>query len=391
MSNRLAFFTFIIATLLAGCASTPTRINGLNLENSGLISDIELNGVLISHGDKFVLDKAFHIPTVPSIDYPSAPWDFSVSFTDIPTGPWKFNGSTLFPEFDSSSITCEEGDQNTPGDCGRYKQLSGPFINIECESRFFVPNSSITYSERRNEIERKKTKEREKTEVEYDYTYEYNYIYKDREGNILDREKIEAEHDNTIGKTVTDTVVGVGLVGVIAGIVVVMGASQVAFAPLEIGMNTLGVCTEHERRIWFDHDEFFDTVKNTVLNDYGSVNAYVTDIRQASMAYKTLANIDNIKRGEIEPLIREWNASLNKLLPDTDRMDNYRIRYSPYAPVKIPRKEDWSRKRAVIESDILNHYAKQHTSINRQMDSYNKLLKQRHGMNINLSTEVKLH
>ena len=107
------------------------------------------------------------------------------------------------------------------------------------------------------------------------------------------------------------------------------------------------------------------------------------------MAYNTLANMDNNKRGEIEPLIQEWNASLNKLLPDTDRMDNYRIRYSPYAPVKIPRKEDWSRKRAVIESDILNHYAKQLTSIIRQMDSYNKSLKQRYGININLSTEVK--
>ena len=370
MINRLALFTFIIATLLAGCASTPTRINGLNLENSGLISDIKLSGVLISHGDKFVLDKTFHIPTVPSIDYPSAPWDFSISFTDIPTGPWKFNGSTLFPEFDSSSITCEEGDLNTPGDCDRYNQLKGPFIKIECESRLFVPNSSITYSERRNVVEQKKTKEPEKTK-ELEQTEE--------------QEETEADYKYTAGDIIGGAV---GLTA-IGAFVVVMGASQVVFAPLEIGMNTLGVCTEFERRIWFDHDEFFDTVKTTVLNDYGSINAYVTDIRQASMAYNTLAKIDNNKRGEIEPLIREWNASLNKLLPDTDRMDNYRIRYSPYDLVEIPRKQDWSKKRAVIESDIESYYAEQLTSINRQMDAYNKSLKQRYGINIDLGTEVK--
>lgn len=107
------------------------------------------------------------------------------------------------------------------------------------------------------------------------------------------------------------------------------------------------------------------------------------------MAYNTLTNIDNNKLGEIEPLIREWNASLIKLLPDNDSMDNYRIRYSPYALVEIPRKQDWGKKRAVIESDILSHYAKQRTSINRQMDTYSKSLKQKYGININLSTEVK--
>jgi len=359
MNNRKTFFAFIIATLLAGCASTPTRINGLNLENSGLTSDIELNGVLISHGDKFVLDKAFQIPTVPSVslaDIPTAPWDFSVSFADIPTGPWEFNGSTLFPEFNSSSITCADSDKKPwREDCDRYNQLKGPFIYIECKTRFIVPKSSITYSQRWNEIEREKTKiEREKTKVDDEYS--------------------------------TGEIIGGVVVTAAAGaFIVYMSPALIA----EVGLNELGVCNDSERRVWFDHDEFFDTVKKAVINDYGSINAYVTDIRQATMAYNTLTNIDNDKRGGIESLILEWESSIDKLLPENDSMDNYRIRYSPYTLVKIPRKEDWSRKRAVIESDILSHYAEQLTSINRQMDSYNKSLKQRYGININLSTEVK--
>ena len=130
MNTRLALFTFIIATLLDGCTSTPTRVSGLSPENSGLTSDIELNGVLLSQGDKFVLYKAFHIPTVPSTDIPAAPWDFSVSFTDIPTGPWEFNGSTLFPAFNSYCMRCELSG------CDPYNHLKGPFITIECESIF---------------------------------------------------------------------------------------------------------------------------------------------------------------------------------------------------------------------------------------------------------------
>lgn len=120
MNNRLTLFTFIIATILAGCASTPTRLDKLNTENTGLTSDIKLNGVLISHGNKFVLDKAFRIP--------KAPWDYSISFTDVPTGPWEFYGYSFFPKFDSSSITCADSD------CDQFNQLKGPFINFECKA-----------------------------------------------------------------------------------------------------------------------------------------------------------------------------------------------------------------------------------------------------------------
>ena len=366
MNNRLTLFTFIIATLLAGCASTPTRLDELNTENTGLTSDIKLNGVLISHGNKFVLDNAFRIP--------KAPWDYSISFTDVPTGPWEFYGYSFFPKFDSSSITCADSD------CDQFNQLKGPFINFECKAaRSYDPGPSIRYWGKTNEIER------EKTEVEHDYIYEYDPIYTDREGNKLDPEKIEVEDGLTIGDIIIGIPVGVVAIGA-------FGALAITNAPgviIESGLNKLGICTDSERRIWFDYDEYFDTVKKTILNDYGSINAYVTDIRQASMAYKTLSNIDNNKRVEVESLIREWDVSIDKLLPENDSMDNYRIRYSPYALVKIPRKEDWSRKCAVIESDILSHYAKQLTSINRQMYSYNKLLKQRYGIVINLSTEVK--
>jgi hypothetical protein len=367
MNNRLALFTFIIPTLLAGCASTPTSINGLNLENSGLTSDIELNGVLISQGDKFTLDKAFHVPTIPSVDIPTAPWEFSVSFTDIPIGPWEFDGSTLFPEFNSYCMRCELSG------CDPYIQLKGPFINVECES-IFLPKASITYWERWMKIEQKKTKgpaknkEREKTaEPE----------------KAKEREKTEVEYNYTTG----DIIVGaIGLTPIVA--IAIFNAPGVI---IESGVNELGElgCSDSWSRIWFDHDKFFDTVKQTILNDYGSISVYAADIRQASMAYNTLANIDSNKRGEIEALVREWDDSIDKLLPDNVSMDNYRIHYSPYALVEIPRKQDWSKKRADIESDILSHYAKQHTSINRQMYSFNKSLKQRYGININLSTEAK--
>ena len=350
MNNRLTFFTFIIATLLAGCASTPTRINGLNLENSGLASDIELNGVLISHGDKFVLDKAFQIHTVPSLP-----------FTEIPAGPWVFNGSTLSPEFNSRSIFCADT-ARVPSfkiDCDRYNQLKGPFIYIECETRFFVPKSSMTHSERLDEIERWKA-----------------------EFSLLEREQIKKFVDET---TIGEKIGVVVLTGAAVATIIIVSPAYIA----EHGLDELGFCHNAKKRVWFDHDEFFDTVKETIIQDYGSINAYVTDIRQASMAYNTLTNIDNNKRGEIESLILEWEVSIDKLLPENDSMDNYRIRYSPYTLVNIPRKEDWSRRRAVIESDILSHYAEQLTSIIRQMNSYNKSLKQRYGININLSTEVK--
>ena len=341
MINRLVLFTFIIPTILAGCASTPTRLHALNPENTGLTSDIVLNGVLISHGNKIFLDKAFRIS--------KAPWNYSKSFSDVPTGPWEFSGYSFFPKFDGSSITCADSD------CDQFNQLKGPFINFECKgARSSDPRPSIRYWGRSNESEREKIKEREKTEVEYNLTT----------GDVI-----------------------VGTAGLTA-----IGAFAIINAPsviIDLGVNKLGVCTDSEKRIWFDYDEYFDTVKNIILNDYGSINAYVIDIRQASMAYNTLTNIDNNKLGEIEPLIREWNASLIKLLPDNDSMDNYRIRYSPYALVEIPRKQDWGKKRAVIESDILSHYAKQRTSINRQMDTYSKSLKQKYGININLSTEVK--
>ena len=349
MNNRLALFTFIIATLLAGCASAPTRLHALNPENTGLTSDIKLNGVLISHGNKFVLDKAFRIS--------KAPWDYSKSFSDVPTGPWEFSGYSFFPKFDSSSITCADSDKIPQyEDCDRYNLLKGPFIYIQCESRFIVPKSSITYSGRLNEIEREKLNEieREKKKLE-------------REKTKLEREKTKFEYDYTIGETVGG-VVGLGVIGVYV-------IYMLPTLPVTFGLNELGVCNNSERMIRFDHDEFFDTVKKTVINDYGSINAYVTDIRQASMAYNTLTNIDNNKRWEIESLILEWEVSIDKLLPENDSMDNYRIRYSPYTLVNIPRKEDWSRRRAVIESDILSHYAEQLTSINRQMDSYNKSLK----------------
>ena len=343
MDNRLALFTFLIATLVAGCTSTPTRVNGLNPENSGVTSDIELNGVLISHGDKFVLGKAFQIPTVPHTDIPTPPGDFSVTFTKFPTGPWKFNGSTLFPEFNSESFDCADSG------CNQYNQLKGPFINIECEKTFFYKMSSLTYSERLNLIELQNT---------------------------------APEIDLTVGEAIGGAV-GLGVIGTI--LIVAKGPD----AAIVYSKNKLGACTDSKKTVWFDHDEFFDTVKKTILNDYGSINAYVTDIRQASKAANTLATINNDKRGEIETLIREWDTSLNKLLPHNVSKDNYRIRYNPYDLVEIPRKQDWDRKLAIIESDILSHYAKQHRSINRQMDSYNKSLKQIYGININLSAEVK--
>lgn len=165
MNKRLTFLTFIIATLLADCTSTPTRINGLNLENSGLASDIELNGVLISHGDKFILDKSFQIPIVPhDKDTDRVVGENSVPFTVISAGPWEFNGSTLFPEFNSLSIFCADTARILwrKVDCDRYSQLEGPFIHIECKY-FYVPKSSITYSQRLHEIEQEKAKvEREK-------------------------------------------------------------------------------------------------------------------------------------------------------------------------------------------------------------------------------------
>ena len=166
MNKRLIFFTFIMATLLAGCTSTPTRINGLNLENSGFASNIELNGVLISHDDKFILDSSFQVPTVPhgkETDYVLG--ENSVYFTSIPTGPWEFNGSTLFPGFRSSSTRCDSED------CDYYKQSKGPFIQLDCD-KFYTPNSSITYSKRLNEIIYEETKiEREKeTKVDYEFT-----------------------------------------------------------------------------------------------------------------------------------------------------------------------------------------------------------------------------
>jgi hypothetical protein len=339
----------------------------LNPENSGVTSDIELNGVLISHGDKFVLGKAFQVPTVPHTDIPKAPWDFSVSFTDISLGPWEFNGSTLFPEFNSYCVLCELSG------CDPYNQLKGPFITVECDS-IFLPKSSITYWERWMQIEQKKTKGPVKTK-EREKTAEPE--------KAKEREKTEVEYNYTTGD-----IIG-GLVGLTA-----IGAIAIVKAPgwiIESGVNESGelACSDSWTRIWFDHDKFFDTVKQTVTNDYGSINAYVTDIRQASKAANTLANINNDKRGEIEALIREWDTSLNKLLPHNVSKDNYRIRYNPYDLVEIPRKQDWDRKLAIIESDILSHYAKQHRSINRQMDSYNKSLKQRYGININLSTEVK--
>ncbi len=345
MNKRLTFLTFIIATLLAGCASAPTRINGLNFENSGLASDIELNGVLISHGDKFILNKSFQIPTVPHDKNTDRLFgENSVSFTYIPAGPWEFNGSTLFPGFNSSSLRCADSEG-----CDRYNQLKGPFIHIDCES-FYWPESSKTYSQRLHEIEREKTK----VDVEF-------------------------PKPKTAGEAIGVIVAAVGL-----GVVVVL---KLPGAIITAGLNELGVC--RKKMVWFDHDEFFDTVKEAVINDYGSIDAYVTDIRQASMAYNTLTNIDRNKRREIEALIQEWKNSINKLLPENDNIDNYHIRYSPYSLVKIPRKEDWSRKRAVIESDLLSHYTEQLASINRQLDSYNKAFKQRYGINITLSTEAK--
>ena len=350
MNKLFMFLTFIIAILLVDCASAPTRVNGLNLENSGLASGIELNGVLISHGDKFILDKSFRVPTVP---HGKETYTLSVSFTDIPAGPWEFNVSTLFPVFNSWSFHCKRREnQRAYDDCDHFNQLESPFIHIDCKKPY-TPDSSLTYSERLAEIKREKAKI--KRENEY----------------------VELTAGDVAGVTIA-----------VAGAVTYM----VLVAPvvlIDYGARELGMCAESDVIVWFDHDKFFDTVKEAIIYDYGSINAYVTDIRQASMAYNILANIDKDKREEIKVLIQEWKNSINKLLPENDSIDNYHIRYSPYSLVKIPRKEDWSSKHLVIEYDLLSHYTEQFISINRQLDSYNKTLKQRYGININLSTEAK--
>lgn len=351
-------YTFLVVTLfiLAGCASAPTRMTGLSLEHSVLASGVELNGVLISHGGKFVLDKSFQVPAVPhdkELDLLFI--EDRVSFIYIPEGPWEFNGATLFPGFDSSSISCADSEvMPWRGDCDLYSQSKGPFIHIDCKS-FYPPKSSLTYLQRLAEIRHEERKiEREKAETEKEKT------------------KVDAEY--TTGEIIGGTV-GVGL----------LGAWALLRAPgviAQAGLNKLGACANSERRVWFDHDKFFDTVKEAIINDYGAINSYVADIRQASMAFNKLANIDKGKREEIESLIQELEDSIEKQLPKYDSIDNYRIHYSPYSLVKIPRNEDWSRRPVVIETDLLSHYIEQLTSINRQFNFYIKSLKQKYGIHI---------
>ena len=325
----------LLAVLLTSCAGTPTKINELNLENPGVASGIALSGILISDGGKFILDKSFHPQNT----------DLSVRFIFIPVGPWKFNGSTLFPEFNSLSRSCKSGKA-----CDRYKQYQGPFNHVDCLKFYYAPNSRLTYSERLQIIEREQKR-------------------------IEEKKKKDTEDTKLTGGDVA------------AGSVIVVGAGvyAVVMAPLLIlyaGANELGVC-EGENIVWFDHDKFIDRVKKTIKKDYGSLDAYVADIKQASVAYKALTSINNKKRGEIENLIQEWRDSKATLLPEDDSINNYQTRYSPYSLVKIPRKAVWGVERTFIEFDLLSHYTKQLESVSRQLDLHNEVLKKKYGIDAN--------
>jgi len=259
--NPKLLVSLVLALMMAGCASTPTRINELNLENPGVASGIELSGILIRDGGKFILDKSFHPQNT----------DLSVRFIFIPVGPWKFNGSTLFPGFNSLSRSCKGGKA-----CDRYKQYKGPFNHVDCLKFYYAPNSRLTYSERLQ---------------------------------IIEREQARIEEKKT-KKDTEDTKLTAGEAAAVGA-----GAYAIVMSPLLIlyaGVNEFGVC-EGENIVWFDHDKFIDTVKKTIKKGYGNLDAYVTDIRQASVAYKALTSNNNNKRGEIEALIQEWKDSIDKL------------------------------------------------------------------------------